>query len=152
MDIWYFCPKSSKLGYEFTSTGRLFLHVISMGQCKKDITPLLMHWSYIFLALIHQYVFRKLVNPCCAEFISVTPKKSIFYYISTQRLCRYFKSFLVTDKDSCILYSQYHGCRCPGDTRSQGTSSHGIDLVVPEYSSFRSRRDNPSEDGIYKFW
>ena len=25
----------------------------SMGWCKKDITPLLMHWSYIFHALIH---------------------------------------------------------------------------------------------------
>ena len=29
--------------------------IISMGQCKKDVTPLLMHWSYIFLALTHQY-------------------------------------------------------------------------------------------------
>ena len=26
-----------------------------MGQCKKDITPVLTHWSYIFLALTHQY-------------------------------------------------------------------------------------------------
>ena len=25
-----------------------------MGECKKDITPLLTHWSYIFLALTHQ--------------------------------------------------------------------------------------------------
>ena len=29
---------------------------ISMGYCKKDLTPLLMHWSYIFLALTHRYV------------------------------------------------------------------------------------------------
>ena len=28
---------------------------ISMGLCKKDITPLLMHWSYVFLALTHRY-------------------------------------------------------------------------------------------------
>ena len=27
---------------------------MSMGQCKRDITPLLMHWSYIFLALTHR--------------------------------------------------------------------------------------------------
>ena len=27
-----------------------------MGQCKKDITPLLTHWSYIFLALTHRYM------------------------------------------------------------------------------------------------
>ena len=24
-----------------------------MGLCKKDVTPLLTHWSYIFLALSH---------------------------------------------------------------------------------------------------
>ena len=26
-----------------------------MGWCKKDVTPVLMHWSYNFLALTHQY-------------------------------------------------------------------------------------------------
>ena len=25
-----------------------------MGQCKKDVTPLLTHWSYVFLALTHR--------------------------------------------------------------------------------------------------
>ena len=30
---------------------------ISMGQCKKDVTPLLTHWSYVFLAQTHLYVF-----------------------------------------------------------------------------------------------
>ena len=29
-------------------------HKISMGQCKKDVTPLLTHWSYVFLALTHR--------------------------------------------------------------------------------------------------
>ena len=28
---------------------------ISMGQCKKDVTPLLTHWSYVFLALTRLY-------------------------------------------------------------------------------------------------
>ena len=28
---------------------------ISMGWCKKDITLLLMHWSYVFPALTHLY-------------------------------------------------------------------------------------------------
>ena len=28
---------------------------ISMGWCKKDVTPLLTHWSYIFPALTHRY-------------------------------------------------------------------------------------------------
>ena len=26
---------------------------LSMGKCKKDVTPLLTHWSYVFLALTH---------------------------------------------------------------------------------------------------
>ena len=30
------------------------IKIKSMGLCKKDVTPLLAHWSYIFLALIHQ--------------------------------------------------------------------------------------------------
>ena len=37
-----------------------FLKVhISMGWCKKDVTPLLTHWRYIFLALTHQYIMRR---------------------------------------------------------------------------------------------
>ena len=28
---------------------------ISMALCKKDVTPLLTHWSYVFLALNHWY-------------------------------------------------------------------------------------------------
>ena len=31
---------------------------ISTGWCKKDVTPLLMHWSYIFLALTHRYMLQ----------------------------------------------------------------------------------------------
>ena len=37
------------------STVCLSVYVISMGQCKKDITPLLTHWSNVFLALTHRY-------------------------------------------------------------------------------------------------
>ena len=29
--------------------------IISMGYCKKDVTTLLTYWSYLFLALTHQY-------------------------------------------------------------------------------------------------
>ena len=31
-------------------------NIKTMGLCKKDVTPLLMHWSYIFLALSHRKV------------------------------------------------------------------------------------------------
>ena len=29
---------------------------ISMGKCKKDVTPVRWHWSYVFLALTHRYL------------------------------------------------------------------------------------------------
>ena len=32
--------------------------IISMGYCKKDVTPVLTHWSYVFHALTHQYEFH----------------------------------------------------------------------------------------------
>ena len=31
---------------------------ISMASCKKDVTPLLTHWSYIFLAQTHRFLFQ----------------------------------------------------------------------------------------------
>ena len=40
--------------------------------------------------------------------------------------------FLMEDKDQFILHCQCHGWS--GETRSQGISSHGSDLVLPEYS------------------
>ena len=30
------------------------LEIISMGLCKKDVTPVLTHWSYVFLVLTHR--------------------------------------------------------------------------------------------------
>ena len=35
---------------------------ISVGYCKKDITPLLSQWSYVFLALTHRYGLRKMTR------------------------------------------------------------------------------------------
>ena len=36
----------------------------SMGWRKKDVTPLLMHWSYIILALTHQHGHDKYQIQC----------------------------------------------------------------------------------------
>ena len=36
------------------------------------------------------------------------------------------KTFPMEDKDLFILQNQNYGCWCPGDTRGQGISSHGI--------------------------
>ena len=56
-------PTSSKNTTEATQRWDVIMQVkyfvwndISMGKCKKDVTSLLMHWSYIFLALTYWYV------------------------------------------------------------------------------------------------
>ena len=49
------------------------------------------------------------------------------------------KSFLVENKAS-HSQSEYHYCWWPGDARYQGISIHGIDLTIPIYSSFSTRR------------
>ena len=42
------------------SLGLNKLTLISMGQCKKDVTPLLTHWNCVFFALTHRYVLHLL--------------------------------------------------------------------------------------------
>ena len=66
--------------HQAMSTPRLSMHLylarpatftdstlyISMGWCKKDVTPLLTHWSYVILALTHRYsdhLFQGLPRP-----------------------------------------------------------------------------------------
>ena len=35
----------------------IYIHVhVSMGWCKKDVTPLPTHWSYAYLSLTHRYM------------------------------------------------------------------------------------------------
>ena len=36
--------------------------MMSMGWYKKDVTPLLTDWSYVFIALAHRWVNRVLTN------------------------------------------------------------------------------------------
>ena len=48
--------------HQYTSHIILFSRIKSMGWCKKNITQLLTHWSYIFLALSHRNIVSNLVN------------------------------------------------------------------------------------------
>ena len=41
--------------YHQTAPTDRALNIISMGKYKKDVTPLLTHWSYVILALTHRY-------------------------------------------------------------------------------------------------
>ena len=47
IDIWFRCCPMSGI---FTRRAK-----ISMGWCKKDVTPLLTYWSYFYLAVTHRY-------------------------------------------------------------------------------------------------
>ena len=43
------------------------------------------------------------------------------------------------EKDHFIVYSQYHGCWWLSITKSQGISSHDIDLVLPDNFAFAAK-------------
>ena len=64
------------------------------------------HWGHPFC-----------LNPLRANFF----RGNITIYL-------HFMSFIHIDMTQ-DLYSQYHGCWCPGNVRSQGISNHDIDLV-----------------------
>ena len=85
---------------------------------------------------------------CCdlnlfhGDFIS---DKNIYVYTfnfsSTLRRAQSFENlFTKQDKNLFILHSKCHGCWWLGDARSQGISSHGIDLVHQVKSSLSARR------------
>ena len=41
---------------DIISTSSFKIYYISMASCKKDVTPLLGQWSYVFLARSHRYI------------------------------------------------------------------------------------------------
>ena len=59
-----------------------------------------------------------------------------FSDFSSRRWHSWLKTIVTMDKEPFILNGQFHDYWCPGDARSQGISSHGVDLVLSEYSGF----------------
>ena len=85
------------------------------------------------------------LNPQHVQFISVNIETNL-----------HFLSFLNTEMEQIVEilpinnnkhlfahHSQYPGCWGFGGTRSQGISSHDIDLVILEYSSLGTRAVKP---------
>ena len=64
----------------------------------------------------------------------------LVYHSSTLRCYRKLKSPIMDVKEPFILHSQCRSCWWLGDARSQGISNHGIDLLIPGYSSFSIRK------------
>ena len=71
------------------------------------------------------------------------------YHLWTLKWPRYLKSFLIENKTPCIIRVQRYGCWWPCNATSKGK----IDLVIPKYFGFSTRRvkcfDN-SEKGILR--
>ena len=64
-DVWKDFPQNEWLVYHTDYIdGLVQERRNSMGKCKKDVTPLLSHWSYIFLALTHQYLGELMACDC----------------------------------------------------------------------------------------
>ena len=47
--------------FSLTKVIAVWRHIDGLVQ-KKDVTPLLMHWSYVFLALIHRYICNLVIT------------------------------------------------------------------------------------------
>ena len=80
------------------------------------------HYGVIIMIIIHS---NTRVNPLRAKFL-----------IGNKKMYLWFLSFLYTDTTRAVeipvCVSQYHGCWCPGDARSQGIICHNNDFVEPE--------------------
>ena len=64
----------------------------------------------------------------------------MFSFCDADIVSWYLKSSLAENKDAWILYSQYHSCWWPGDSRSHGICSNGIDLVMCKYPYLSTTR------------
>ena len=75
---------------------------------------------------------QRFISPLCAKFfrgnINIYLQFVSFLHIDTAQVVEILPQ---KNKNLPILRTQYHGCWCPGDVRSQGISSHDIDLVKP---------------------
>ena len=62
-----------------------------MAQCKRDLTPLLMHWGYVFLALTHQYdtyiyMYNYVFIPFAKPLVKVNRVSSISWHQWSKQL------------------------------------------------------------------
>ena len=111
--------------------------VIQMNlDCSCILRGLSIHLSIcpsIHLSVLHAAVF---IHPSICLLRNIQMHLPFPDY-STLKWYRQLKSFLIEDQAGLI---EGHGCWCPDDARIQGISSHGIGLLLPEYSGFSTRR------------
>ena len=93
---------------------------------------------YASLAITNSHISPGIVNPSNTEYVlgNINTHVGNLYLFIWIEMVQVIEILPMEDKDSFILHSQHHVCWCPGYARSQGISSHGIDLVLPGYSGF----------------
>ena len=69
-----------------------------MAKCKKDVTPPLTHWSYVFLALTPQYAL-----PCAFLLQSIVPSPGHSACLDWCQCCSHHRSHVV-----CYQSNTYH--------------------------------------------
>ena len=89
-------------------------------QCKRDITPWLIYWSYISFALSLQYIFRELlqdivlwglVNPYHVEYIETNITT---HFLKISNTIPVVGSLFLEYKEPCVPHSQNNSCWWPG--------------------------------------
>ena len=119
--------------------------LLSIGPLGTNLSEILIKIKNFLLTKIHLKISSARWRPFCPRgdqltlaVLNLFPDAWKYIYIfphsSILRWWFQLKSFLVEDKDPFILHIQHHGCWWPGVARSQGISSHGIDVVILEYS------------------
>ena len=99
--------------------------------CHLETDPAANKWvkcqiSHVYLSSMI-IINDNVINSLCAKFFQRKHKCICTFYVMPPL-------WYVTgswDQDLPILHSQYYGCWCLGDTRSQGISNHDTDLVEP---------------------
>ena len=95
----------------------------SMGWCKKDITPLLTHWSYAFLAITHR-------NVDLAQKIQLFRQGNALK-CRLQNVCNFVQASMcqtLRRSNWSILWGigQFNTCWCPDSLRCKVLNRHGI--------------------------
>ena len=79
----------------------------SMGECKKDVTPLLTHWSYFFLALTYRNVglihiwYLNSGHHCVCKWLSTRPSAAMMLYYTKTCFCKVHKA--VNHLKKCLV-------------------------------------------------
>ena len=124
--------------------------MISMGLCKKDVTPLLTHWSYVFLALTHRYNLlsdwcNHLSMPNCGfDSSKIGSRIGEFYYID-DGICAFSEVFASANSrkcSGCLIdttrgfskgKAMFNGCILPAHTDiilNKGAPIHFISVYM----------------------